>query len=42
LPAFPTSIERLFVAADSCHEPTRVKMCDGMCSACGAAGAISA
>ena len=29
-------------ATESCHAPTRVKMCDGMCSACGAEGAIDA
>ena len=27
---------------DSCHSPRRVKMWDGMCSACGEAGAIFA
>ena len=27
---------------ESCQAPTRVKMCDGMCWACGAAGAIAA
>jgi hypothetical protein len=30
------------VSIDSCHEPTRVKVCDGMWSACGADGAMSA
>ena len=28
------------IAAESAHSPTRVKMCEGMCSACGASGAI--
>ena len=32
----------MFVSIDSCHDPTRVKVCDGMWSACGAAGAIFA
>jgi len=27
---------------DCCHSPSRVKMCEGMCSACGTAGAILA
>ena len=26
-------------STSSCQRPTRAKMCDGMCSACGAAGA---
>ena len=36
------SAERRFVAIDSSHEPTRVKMWEGMCSACGASGAMPA
>jgi hypothetical protein len=30
------------VSIDSFQEPTRVKVCDGMCSACGIAGASDA
>ena len=30
------------VATDSCQAPTRVKICEGICRACGADGAISA
>jgi len=33
---------RSLAAADSVQVPTRVKMCDGMCCACGASGAIIA
>ena len=36
------SAERRLVAAESAQAPTRVKMCEGMCSACGASGAILA
>jgi hypothetical protein len=42
LSALATLAERTLLAATSCHAPTRVKMCEGMCSACGAEGAISA
>ena len=31
-----------FVSIESCHWPTREKMCDGMCNACGESGAIAA
>ena len=34
--------EARFEVMSSCHNPTRAKMWDGMCSACGAAGAICA
>ena len=36
------SADRRFVSIDSCQEPTRVKVCDGMCRACGIAGASEA
>ena len=36
------SIERRFVAIDSFQWPMRVKVWDGMCSACAADGAMSA
>ena len=32
--------ERRLVATESAQAPTRVKMCEGMCSACGASGAM--
>ena len=32
----------MFESIDSFHIPRRVKMCDGMCCACGAEGAILA
>src|SRR5437588_201274 len=35
----PAAAERSFICAESFHAPTRVKMCEGMCSACGAEGA---
>jgi hypothetical protein len=41
LVCFAAFAERSLIAAESFHAPTRVKMCDGMCSACGADGAIS-
>ena len=31
-----------FDSIDCCHSPSRVKMCDGMCNACGTSGAILA
>ena len=34
--------ERAFVSTDSFHSPTRVKICEGICKACAAPGAISA
>ena len=34
--------DSMFVSIDSCQRPTRVKVCDGMCRACGADGAMSA
>ena len=37
-----TSMERWLASIDSCHMPTRVNVCEGMCRACAAAGAISA
>ena len=38
----PASAEAMFESMDSCHSPSRVKMCDGMWSACGEDGAILA
>jgi hypothetical protein len=32
--------DAVFAATESLHAPTRVKMCEGMCWACAAAGAI--
>jgi hypothetical protein len=32
----------MFASIDCCHSPTRVKVCDGMCRAWGADGAMSA
>ena len=40
--ALDASIDRLLVAAEASHAPTRVKICEGICSAWGAEGAISA
>ena len=40
--AMAASTERRLVATEACHAPTRVKICGGMCSACGAEGAMSA
>ena len=37
-----TAIERRFVPTEASHCPTRVKVCDGMCSACAADGAMRA
>jgi hypothetical protein len=34
--------DAVFEAMESSHSPSRVKMCDGMCSACGESGAIFA
>ena len=34
--------DAMFVSIESCQYPTRVNVCDGMCSACGADGAIFA
>ena len=42
LPSFAARAEAMLEEIDSFHAPTRVKMCDGICSACGAAGAIPA
>jgi hypothetical protein len=42
VPFFATAAERMLVAAESSQAPTRVKMCEGMCNACGAAGAMPA
>ena len=36
------AMARALVCAASSHAPTRVKMCEGMCCACGASGAIFA
>jgi len=38
--AFAARAAAMFDPIDSFQKPTRVKMCDGMCCACGAAGAI--
>ena len=35
-------VEAVFEAMESSHSPSRVKICDGMCNACGASGAILA
>ena len=45
--AAPSSLRAAFAEArldsmDSSQAPTRVKMCEGMCSACGADGAMEA
>ena len=37
----PASADARLEAIEFCHWPTRVKICEGMCSACGTAGAIS-
>ena len=37
-----SAADLMLVATDSFHKPTRVNVCDGMWSACGTAGAISA
>ena len=36
------SAEAMFESIDSCQSPSRVKMCEGMCRACGEEGAILA
>src|SRR5204862_353126 len=37
--AVPVSVARTFEAITSSHSPSRMKICDGMCWACGIAGA---
>ncbi len=38
----PAAAESMFDATHSSQRPSRVKMCDGMWSACGDAGAVFA
>jgi hypothetical protein len=40
--AFASAIERALVSIDSLQAPTRVKMCDGICGAWYASGAVLA
>ena len=37
-----SAADRVLVVTDSFQNPTRVNVCDGMWSACGTAGAMSA
>ena len=39
---FAEATDARLESIDSCHKPSRVKMCEGMCSACGESGAIFA
>ena len=40
--ALDAARDRVLVSMESCHCPTREKMCDGMCRACGESGASEA